>query len=443
MSTNIKILNQIPNNIPIIIGCSAGPDSMALLHYLKTNTKNKIICCHINHNVRKESEEEEKYLKEFCQKNKIIFETTKIKDYKENNFENEARKKRYNFYEKILKKYHTQYLLLAHHGDDLIETILMKIERGSNLEGYAGIKEISKQNNYYIIRPFLNYTKEELIEYNKKNKIKYYLDKSNENQNYTRNRYRHNILPFLKKQDKNIHKKYLMYSKTLLEYQEYINEEILSIYPKIIDKNTINLIEFNKLHPFLQKNILYKFLNTYYQNIPNIITNKHITSIINQIKNPKPNITINLPNNTIATKNYNNLKISKKLQKEIKNYKIQLQDYNRIGNIIIKKIENTEEDGNNICRLNSKKIKLPLYLRNRNKGDYIEVKGLKGKKKVNEIFIEKKIPIELREEYPLLVDKDDNIIWIPNLKKSKFNSQKKDFCDIILKNCEKEEKNEQ
>ena len=82
--------------------------------------------------------------------------------------------------------------------------------------------------------------------------------------------------------------------------------------PKIIDKNTINLIEFNKLHPFLQKNILYKFLNTYYQNIPNIITNKHITSIINQIKNPKPNITINLQNNTIATKNYKNLKKSKK-----------------------------------------------------------------------------------------------------------------------------------
>ena len=158
---------------PIVIGCSTGPDSMALLHYMKENTENKIICCHINHNVRKESIEEENYLKNYCQKESIIFESMKIDNYKENNFENEARKKRYNFYEQTLKKYHSKYLFLAHHGDDLIETVLMKIERGSNLEGYAGIKEISKHKNYYIIRPFLKFTKQDLINYVNKNNIKY------------------------------------------------------------------------------------------------------------------------------------------------------------------------------------------------------------------------------------------------------------------------------
>ncbi len=443
MSLNIKSIKKIPNNEAIVVGCSAGPDSMALLHYLNNNMNNQVICCHINHNVRKESMQEEEYLKNYCQKESIIFESIKIKNYKENNFENEARKKRYAFYEKTLKKYHSKYLFLAHHGDDLIETILMKIERGSNLEGYAGIKEISKKNNYYIIRPFLKYTKKELIKYNKENKITYFIDKSNSNQNYTRNRYRKNILPFLKKQDRNIHKKYLNYSKILLEYHNYITDEITVFYKEIINNNKINLIEFKKLHPFIQKNILYKFLNTYYQNKDNIIKNKHIEAIINQINNKKPNITIDLPNNTISIKEYNTLEITQKKIREKTNYKIPLQDYNKIGNIIIKKIENTNRDGNDICRLNSKNIKLPLYLRNKNNGDYIELKGMNGKKKVSDIFIEKKIPITLREDYPLLVDNDDNIIWIPNLKKSKFNSQKNDFCDIILKNCEKEEKNEQ
>ena len=443
MSLNIKSIKKIPNNEAIVVGCSAGPDSMALLHYLNNNMNNQVICCHINHNVRKESMQEEEYLKNYCQKESIIFESIKIKNYKENNFENEARKKRYAFYEKTLKKYHSKYLFLAHHGDDLIETILMKIERGSNLEGYAGIKEISKKNNYYIIRPFLKYTKKELIKYNKENKITYFIDKSNSNQNYTRNRYRKNILPFLKKQDRNIHKKYLNYSKILLEYHNYITDEITVFYKEIINNNKINLIEFKKLHPFIQKNILYIFLNTYYQNKDNIIKNKHIEAIINQINNKKPNITIDLPNNTISIKEYNTLEITQKKIREKTNYKIPLQDYNKIGNIIIKKIENTNRDGNDICRLNSKNIKLPLYLRNKNNGDYIELKGMNGKKKVSDIFIEKKIPITLREDYPLLVDNDDNIIWIPNLKKSKFNSQKNDFCDIILKNCEKEEKNEQ
>ena len=102
----------------------------------------------------------------YCQDKKIILEKTTINNYQENNFENEARKKRYMFYEEILKKYNSKTLLLAHHGDDLIETILMKISRGSNLEGYAGIKEISNVKNYQIIRPLLKYTKEDIINYN-------------------------------------------------------------------------------------------------------------------------------------------------------------------------------------------------------------------------------------------------------------------------------------
>ena len=434
---------NINENIPIVIGCSAGPDSMALLHYLHTNTKNPLIVAHINHNVRKESIEEENYLSTFCQKNKITFETITIENYTENNFENEARKKRYTFYEQILNKYNTKYLFLAHHGDDLIETILMKIARGSNLEGYAGIKTVSKKNNYYIIRPFLKYTKQDLINYNIQNNIKYYIDKSNEDTTYTRNRYRHNILPLLKEENANIHEQFLKYSNTLLEYNTYIEEQILTIYPLIIKNNTLNIKIFKTYHPFLQKNLLYKYLNNYYENQPNIIKDKHIIDIINLINSPKPNISINLPLNNKVSKTYNYLSIEQTNNTNKTNYKIELQDTNIIDNIIIKRIENTSKDGNDICRLNSNNINLPLYIRNRKDGDYIETKGLNGKKKLKEIFIEKKIPKNIRDNYPILVDSKDNIIWIPNLKKSKFNSQKDEFYDIILKYCEKEENDEQ
>ena len=132
------------------------------------------------------------------------FSSNPIKEYKENNFENEARKIRYNFYEEILKKYHSNQLFLAHHGDDLIETVLMKIERGSNIEGYAGIKRISKLPNYTIIRPLLPYTKEDIKNYNKSHNITYYIDSSNTNIDYTRNWYRHKVLPILKERKKDI-----------------------------------------------------------------------------------------------------------------------------------------------------------------------------------------------------------------------------------------------
>ena len=126
----IKNINKLPDD-NIVVGVSAGPDSMALLHMLMHNTNKNIICAHINHNVRSVSDTEEEYLKKYCKNNNITFESFKIQKYTGKNFENEAREKRYAFYEKILKKYNSHYLLLAHHGDDLIETVLMKIVRGS------------------------------------------------------------------------------------------------------------------------------------------------------------------------------------------------------------------------------------------------------------------------------------------------------------------------
>ena len=97
-------LNDINFDNYVVVGVSAGPDSMCLLNLLEKKT-NKIIVCHINHNIREQSIIEEEYLKTYCQEHNLIFESMTIKEYKENNFENEARKIRYKYYEEILKKY--------------------------------------------------------------------------------------------------------------------------------------------------------------------------------------------------------------------------------------------------------------------------------------------------------------------------------------------------
>ena len=422
------VLDDYIFNNYVVIGVSAGPDSMCLLDLLQKKTT-KIVVCHINHNVRKESIEEEEYITKYCQDKNIILEKTTINNYQENNFENEARKKRYMFYEEILKKYNSKTLLLAHHGDDLIETILMKISRGSNLEGYAGIKEISNVKNYQIIRPLLKYTKEDIINYNKSNNIKYYNDSSNQSTNYTRNRYRLNILPLLKKEDKNIHKKYLKYSKTLIEYDDYIKREVKRNINNVYKDNIINIDNLNKLDTFLIKNILYNIMNNIYQNKNNIIT---------VLNNAKPNIKIDLPNNKEIVKEYNKLIIKDKTS-DIKNYKIEFNDKIEIESLIIEKIESEDDDSNSVCRLNSKDITLPLYIRNREDGDYIILKGSNNRKKIKEIFIEKKLPLKKRNNYPLLVDSNNNIIWIPNIKKSKFCNKKSENYDIIIRCNERKE----
>lgn len=430
-------LNDINFDNYVVVGVSAGPDSMCLLNLLEKKT-NKIIVCHINHNIREQSIIEEEYLKTYCQEHNLIFESMTIKEYKENNFENEARKIRYKYYEEILNKYNSSKLFLAHHGDDLIETILMKIERVSNIEGYAGIKRISKLKNYDIIRPLLPYTKEDIITYNKSHNITYYIDSSNTNIDYTRNWYRHKVLPILKEKDKNIHLKFLKYSETLQEYNEYIDREINKKLSTIYQNNIINIDVLNKEDYFLKKNILYYIMNDIYNNESNIITEKHIQNILTMINSNKPNLSINMPQSKILVKEYNKLYIKKNIKEE-KKYKIIFEDTTKIDSLEIKKVSEEESDGNNICRLNSKDIKFPLYIRNRKDGDYMILKNSNYKKKIKEIFIENKLPISKRNNYPLLVDSDDKVLWIPNMKKSNLCYKKDENYDIIIKCIEREE----
>ena len=427
---------NIKNNDYVVVGVSGGSDSVALLDLLLNSIDHsKIVVAHVNHHVRIESDIEEEYLKNFCLERNIIFETTKFLEYKENNFENEARKRRYKFYENLLLKYNSKFLFLAHHGDDLIETVMMKIVRGSNLTGYSGIKEITNKKNYFIIRPLLKFTKEDIITYNKENNLVYFNDRTNEDTNYTRNRYRKTILPLLKKEDPLVHLKFLKYSNILQEYDSYITKICQDlIIKKYQDKIKIN--DFKEEDPFIQKNIIYLLLVKIYNNEDNLIKEKHLINILNIIKSTKPNQKTNLPKGYIAIKEYNEVYFTKKI-KDKTNYKIELKPFNIIDNHIIKKIDNTNNNGNDICILDSSTITLPLYIRNRKEGDYLEVKNLKGKKKVKELFIEAKIPLNKRNSYPLLVDSNDNILWVPNIKKSKFNTGKNQNYDIILKYQEK------
>lgn len=125
----------------VVVACSGGPDSMALLSLLcsiKREIDIQVICAHVNHNVRRESESEKVFVERFCRDHNVVFDYMVIEDYGDDNFESEARTKRYNYFGEVVKKYGAKYLFTAHHGDDLMETILMRIVRGSTLRGYSG-----------------------------------------------------------------------------------------------------------------------------------------------------------------------------------------------------------------------------------------------------------------------------------------------------------------
>lgn len=428
-----KLDKTIKENETLITATSGGPDSMALLSLLIKLSKTKkitIICAHVNHNLRKESQEEAIMVEKYANENNLIFEKMEINHYK-GNTENYARTQRYNFFEKLIKKYNATYLLTAHHGDDLTETILMRMVRGSSLKGYSGFQEITDNGTYKIYRPLITKTKDELLNYVKTNNIPYAVDKTNFSEEYTRNRYRLNILPILKKENKSVHLKFLKFSETLKLYDDHINKEANEKLNKVYQNNNLNLKLFENEDELIKRKILYQILNNlYYKNI-SLITDNHVELILNIIESSRPNLKINLPSKVLVIKNYQNLYFTQNT--EIKSYSFTFEDKVILPNdkILIK--EETEDTSNYTIRLNSKELSLPLIVRTRQNGDKMEIKNLNGHKKIKDIFINEKISETARNSWPILTDQNNQIIWLPGLKKSKFDKQKHENYDIIIR----------
>ena len=429
-----RLKKEIPNNSNVIIATSGGPDSMVLLTLLLAvkKVKNlKLVCAHVNHKLRKESDEEAKMVKKYCEKENIIFEYMIIDKYK-GNTENYAREKRYEFFDKLIKKYASPYLLTAHHGDDLTETIMMRLIRGSSLKGYAGFSEVTEKNGYKIYRPLITKTKAELLNYAKENNIPYAIDQTNESDNYTRNRIRKYILPTLKKENKNVHLKFLEFSKTISETEEYFEKVLAKKIEKIYQDNKLNVEIFLTEEPLIQKKLIHNILNNIYKDKINLINDNHVNNFLSTVKNKKPNIQINLPDNKILKKAYNYVWIEE--NKNYEEYDYILKDKVTLpNNHTVEIIDETTDHSNFVTKLNSKEIKLPIHIRSKKDGDKLVLKGLNKQKKLKDIFIDEKVPIDKRNSWPVITDDNDEIIWLPGLKKTKFDREKQRNYDIIIR----------
>lgn len=419
----------------VVLANSAGPDSMSLLHVLlnlRDELNLEIIVAHVNHNIREESVKEEEFLKSFCDKNNVIFESMKILEYSDLNFQNYARNKRYEFFEKVLKKYKSKILLTAHHGDDLIETILMRLVRGSSLKGYSGFQVFSKHKDYFIYRPLIYVSKEEILEYNKNNNVQFAIDKSNYEDDYTRNRYRNHILPFLHKEDENVHQKFNKFSELLDSSFQFIDKYARNVMKKIYQDSKLDINLYKKEDFVIQKMIIFNILEEFYKEDIALISDINIDSIRSLINGSKANSSINLPGEFIAIKSYNYFYIENN-ENESVDYNFSLDENVKLFNGKTLSIVKEDKLNNNfVIRLDSKEIKLPLCIRNKKIGEKMELRDL-GSKKIKDIFIDSKIPLKERDNYPLLVDSNDKVLWIPGVKKSKYGKKNNEYYDIIIK----------
>ena len=248
MLTNKLISKNIDLSKNMFIAYSGGPDSTALLHLLSTvdlNEKAKVQAIHINHNLSKYSDSWERHCIEQCSKLNInlITESVEIKSDGDG-IEAASRKARYKIFENLLND--DDQLLLGHHRDDLAETIFMRLLRGSGPDGMEGPKIKRSIGKGILIRPFLETSKQEILEYLNQNEVEFIQDDSNSSNDFDRNFLRNKIFPLLEERWNNFPERINNFSIILSSRNDNYMNLIHEKYQHLIG-NSINLKELKEL----------------------------------------------------------------------------------------------------------------------------------------------------------------------------------------------------
>ncbi|MDU1605447.1 MAG: tRNA lysidine(34) synthetase TilS [Clostridium butyricum] len=456
----IKDNNLIKSGDKVLVALSGGPDSVCLLNILynlKAELNIEIGAAHLNHLLRdKDAFEDEEYVKTLCKSLDIpcFVKRVDINKYskdKKMSSEMAGRDARYNFFDDIVKDQGYTKIATAHNANDQAETILFRLMRGSGIEGLCGIKVRRDK----IIRPILCLSRKEVEEYIEINNLKPRIDKTNFEKIYNRNKIRLDMIPYIKENfNEDIIQTLNRMSVLLQKDNEFIENSARSFYEKYcIEQSDYFIIKkemFDNKEAVVTRVIRYALTNfskTHYD-----FEMKHIYEICNLAKNNSGKA-IDLPNKIYAENiygdiyikeriNINNIDVKQEIvvnKNEINGKKIFFNDEN-IEFSVLKNDSNLDLNQNNFIKyFDFDKINDSISLRKRKNGDKIIPLGMKGSKKIKDLFIDMKVPKEERDCIPLLCF-DENISWIVGIRVSeeyKITNKTKNILRVIVERKEK------
>lgn len=403
---------NLDKNLTYILGCSFGPDSMALFNLLLEGNY-KFVVCNIDYNYRDGSVDETNGIREICKAKNIDFYTKSVLfSTIFHNFEGWAREIRYDYFKEIGRKIGVYNIVVAHQKDDLLETYFMQKER-QNLVSFYGLNSCFKSEEFLIFRPLLEYRKKDLLDYCNMHKVPYIIDPTNADTTLKRNYYRNVVIPKLS--DKEIDN---------LMYEVKMKNDELKFIDSEIERNFFNYKiyinnDYKTSRIYIGK-CLIRLLNCYFNNNTFSVTNGIINSFIEAFKNYKK-FYWKLNENFIINNEENFFVIFDKT------FNYELDEDNQI--IKINKKNPTYES---IQKLGILTIK-PAKLGSNYKISNYEVK-------INRLFIDWKMPKYIRNIWPAIFDKNNNILYIPRYNKDfkKFNRSLLNFnIDEIYENLKK------
>lgn len=378
-----------------LLACSFGPDSMALFHLLVKN-EYKFDCAIVNYHLRNESNSEVDNLLKYASKFNIKVHVLDVKEKINKNIEATCRELRYKFFRDLCKKFNYDATLVAHHQDDLIETYLMQKDR-QNCPIFYGISENTVIYGTKIIRPLLNYTKQELIQLCNQNDVPYSIDKTNYDISILRNKIRHNIIDKLTVDERN----------KIVEEINVKNEKLSKILSSI-DINRLSSVSYILSLNFITQCYA---LNMYIKSIDDSLSlsKKNVGQIINILKSNKPNGQFTVYKGLYLFKEYEIYEFGvNKL--ETPEYQYILNSPSILDTPYFYLNFNLDAKDRNV-HLDD----YPLIIRNIRKSDFIIINGYKAK--AQRLLIDWKVPFRKRLTWPVIINKNGECIYIPRYRK--------------------------
>jgi tRNA(Ile)-lysidine synthetase-like protein len=422
----------------VLIACSGGVDSVALLHFMASNKGRmgiEVAAIHVDHKLRgKESAADGTFVEGLCEAYGISFfggsvPVPEIIEKDGGNVQAVCRDGRYAFFADIMKKHDYQVLATAHHAEDQLETVLMQVTKGSPP---SGIPAKRKVDGGFLIRPFLPVMKADLYSYVAENKLHYREDPSNESNAYLRNRFRHQVVPFVLGENPAAAENVVKVSGWLQQDEELLvtlaQDSLDGITTftvaglPVVDGNA-----FSNMHQALQRRMITLLLKYIYsgETVPVKYNSTLISQLLHHLASQNGNVSIHLPRGYRFIREYDVLTFirdtpneevagEKMLPKGIwTSWKNDLQLYwTEVGNPAAELFKETDD----IMYFDLPHSALPLSIRRREDGDRILLPGMTHPKRLSRLFIDEKVAMTDRDRLPVLITAQGEVCAVPGLR---------------------------
>jgi tRNA(Ile)-lysidine synthase len=424
---------------PILVGLSGGPDSVALLHALLRlrfacpELKFDVVAAHLNHRLRgAESDRDEGFVRALCEREGVQLIVDQANDLNplRANIEERARDSRYEFLNRAADRLGARLIATAHHADDQAETVLLRLLRGS---GATGLGAIAATGPGRLIRPLLALTRKEILDYLRAVGADYVTDSTNSSTTFLRNRVRSELIPMLESDyAPGLSHRLADLAREMRELDDFVTDHARAeLAVGLTDDGRLSLAAFSNLPPALGAAVLREFVRDCIGNLRHI-RRDHIEAMRRLcISNEAGSNVVGLPQGWTFGREYGYAMLARDIREELSPFTIGIKPHGTTivepaqFSLSLSTIETSNPGSNALCWKTASGLEAyfdadeigPLVARSFERGDHIRVFGKGGRRKVQDIFVDKKLPAKLRSRWPLVVCNGE-IVWIPKLVRS-------------------------